>query len=188
MTPLPLASAAFARSDSGGGAAAGAAAAGCGQPAPEKKPRISPPSRDSDLSQSISSKLACSGPRASSRSMTPLPFASAAFARSDNSWPVAAAAKVMQRRPAATGMRLKTGFIDSDRREWSRPQNSRIRLPFSVAADGRRRLSSRADRRLRAPARRRPPPVRRPFPAPRRPFPRPPRGSLPFGWPRARGS
>ena len=39
------------------------AAAGCGQPAPEKKPRISPPSRDPDLSQSISSKLAFSGPR-----------------------------------------------------------------------------------------------------------------------------
>ena len=188
MTPLPFASAAFARPDSGGGAAGAAAVAVCWQPAPEKKPRISPPSRDPDLSQSISSKLAASGPPASSRSMTPLPFASAAFARPDSSSPFAAAAKIMQRRPATAGMRLKIGFIGSDRREWERPRDSRIRSPFSVAAGCGGRFSSRADRRLRAPARRRPPPARRPFPAPRKPFPRPPRGLRPFGWPRAHGS
>ncbi len=91
ITPFPLASAALARPESGGGAVlacAGVEPPGAdaidAQPAPVKKARISFPSSELLLSQSIWSKLAASGPPASSRSITPFQLASAAWARGES--------------------------------------------------------------------------------------------------------
>ena len=96
-TPLPLESRPLARPDSSfdpppgdpppgepppGGFPAGFAAADA--PPPRKNLRISAPSSAPLLSVSMVSKLPANGPRASSRSTTPLPFASSPLARSDS--------------------------------------------------------------------------------------------------------
>ena len=93
INPSLLVSAAFPRSERGGNLdLAGVvveAVDGCffGHPDPLKKPLISAPSRPPFLSQSMSSKLAASGPRASLSWISPSLFVSAAFPLSESSFP-----------------------------------------------------------------------------------------------------